>query len=461
MGLLVTVSTRKCRSETKKKGLKNDQHRLGHVVNVIVAGQEPGVPVRFFIYIMIKKPLFIACLTVFIDMIGVGIFLAIIPVIFISQNVSPSNHSFNISIETGYILLGLIIGSYSFAQFFSAPVLGQLSDHYGRKKILVASFLGTALSHILFAIGLYFGNIPILFISQIVNGITGSNMSVAKASVADITDKKDLSKNFGLLGAIYGIGFISGPFLGGLLSNSSFVPWFNITTPFWFASGLSFLSAIIILFVFAETLKERSQKPIITWTQPLKNIARAFSFPKLRIIFISEFLFHAGFTFFGVFFSVILIRKFGFAEQGIGNFYGYIGAWIIFTQLILTRILSRWLREEQILSVALVFLGIAVYLFLLPSSWLTLLFIAPLIAIFNGLSHSNLSGLLSRITDDKMQGEVMGVNTSVQSLAQSIPPLLAGYIAATFSSNTPILISSVLIVLGGVCFIIFYTKTEL
>lgn len=393
-------------------------------------------------------------------MIGAGIFLAIIPIILTSQSVASSTFSLNITTETGYILLGFIIGTYSFAQFFSAPVLGQLSDYYGRKRILVISFLGTSISHILFALGIYFGNIPILFLSQIINGITGSNMSVAKASVADITSKEDRSKNFGLLGAIYGIGFIVGPFLGALLSNPSLVSWFNITTPFWFAGILSLLSSILILSIFTETLKEQSEKPIITLTQPLKNIIKAFSFPKLRTIFISEFLFHAGFTFFGTFFSVLLIQKFGFGEQGVGNFYGYIGIWIIFTQLILTRIVSRWLREEKIIPITLIALGIMVYLFILPSVWWILLLIAPLIAILNGLSHSNISGLLSMVTNDKMQGEILGVNTSIQSLAQSIPPLFAGYLAATFSLNTPIVISSVLIILGGIYFIVASPKQE-
>lgn len=409
----------------------------------------------FILIIMIKKPLFIACLTIFIDMIGVGIFLAVIPVVFTSQSIDSSSSFLNISTDAGYILLGLIVGSYSFAQFFAAPVLGQLSDHYGRKSILVISFLGTSVSHALFALGVYFGNIPTLFVSQIINGVTGGNMSVAKASVADVTSKEDRSKNFGLLGAIYGMGFIFGPFLGGLLSNHSFVSWFNITTPFWFASILSLLSAVIILFIFKETLKGQTQRPIIRWYQPLSNIYKAFSFPKQRTIFISEFFFHAGFTFFGTFFSVLLINKFGFAGQGVGNFFGYIGVWIIFTQLILTRAVSKWWREEQVIPFVLTSLGLVVYLFILPDTWWLLLFVAPFIAIFNGLSHSNLSGFLSRITDDRMQGEILGVNTSVQAFSQSIPPLLAGYMAATFSIDAPIIASSVLIVLGGVYFVIF------
>lgn len=408
----------------------------------------------------LKHPLIVILFTVFVDMLGFGILIPVIPLLL----ASPTSEFFllphNFTIQQGYILLGFLSAVFPIGQFIATPILGQLSDKFGRKKLLAFSLFGTCISYLIFALGIYTKNLPLLFFSRFFDGLTGGNISVAMASIADISLPKDRAKNFGLIGAAFGFGFIVGPYLGGKLSDPAIVSWFSAITPFLFAAVLSFVNVLSVIFFFPETLKELGHDLQIKWSKSLNNIMHAYSMKELRVLFLTNFLFQAGFSFFVTFFSVYLINKFGFKQGNIGDFFAYIGIWVAITQGLVTRKLSGKFKEADILKVSLFGVAGMLIVYMLPNAAWQFLFVVPFFAIFNGLVQANSSGLVSRSVDWKIQGEVLGVNASVQALAQSIPPILSGFIAASLSPESPIIVAASVIFAAAVIFFIFYKPVK-
>lgn len=404
----------------------------------------------------LKHPLLVIIFTVFVDMLGFGILIPVIPLLLADPVSSYYLLPKGFSVSHGYIILGFLMAVFPIGQFIATPILGELSDKFGRKRILSLSLLGTCISYLIFAFGIYTRNIPLLFFSRFFDGITGGNISVAQASIADITLPQNRAKNFGLMGAAFGVGFIVGPYIGGKLSDPAIISWFNAMTPFVFAAILSFLNIISVLLFFPETLKERQHDLQIRWTRSINNIMHAYSFEKLRVLFFSNFLFQSGFSFFITFFSVFLITKFHFNQGNIGDFFAYIGIWVAFTQIVLTRKLGARYTDWKILRISFFGCAIMIASYLLPNQAWQFLFIVPFFAAFNGLTQANSSALVSKSVDKTIQGEVLGVNASIQALAQAIPPILSGFIAADLSPEASIIVASGVMLLAAVIFWLFY-----
>lgn len=403
-----------------------------------------------------KNPLPIIIFTIFLDALGFGILIPIVPLLLADPTSSFYLLPKNLSVESGYILLGLITAIFPLMQLFSTSILGQFSDKFGRKIILMNTLFVTAFSYALFAFGISIKNIPLLFVARALAGIASGNISVAQASIADVTKPEDRAKNFGLIGAAFGIGFIIGPFLGGKLSDSQVLSFFNPSVPFLFAAILSLVNSFSVRFNFAETNLFINKEPKIQWGKSLANIMKAFKLENLRFLFLTNFLFFSGFTFFVTFISVLLIKKFSFTQGNIGDFFSFMGLWIAFTQGFITRKVAKYFNEQQVLKFTLIGDGIFIGLMYFAPNSLSLYLIAPLIAICNGLSFANMVGLISRSAEAKIQGEILGINASIQALAQLIPPILSGFIAASFSPSAPLIVASVIIIFSGVLFIALY-----
>ncbi len=415
------------------------------------------------------RPLPVVFFTILIDLLGFGILIPVIPQLLANPHSAFYLLPAGWTVKQGYILLGFLTAIYPFMQFISTPILGQLSDRYGRKPILAISLLGTSLSYVLFAIGIMTKNLPLLFIARAFDGITGGNLSVAQAAIADITTPENRAKNFGLIGAAFGLGFIMGPYLGGKLSSPG-VPfislgslhllntpaWFNAATPFWFAALLSFLNVCSVLLIFPETLTKVAKGLTIHWNKSLSNINRAFKLPGLRVSFISIFLFTAGFTFFTTFASVYFVSKFNFTASNVGDYFSYVGVWIALSQAVVTRKVSKVLSEHQVLRFSFIATGLGLLLYFIANARWELFLIAPFFAMFNGLTMANSMALVSRSAGQEIQGEILGISASVQALAQSIPPVLSGYIAASLTPSMPILFAGSTIIIAGVVFITWY-----
>ena len=409
---------------------------------------------------LLQSQLTIIIFTIFLDALGFGIMIPIVPLLLADPSSSFYLLPSQFSIQSGYILLGLITAIFPLMQFFSTSILGELSDKFGRKPILMYTLFGTALSYILFAFGINIKSIPLLFISRALAGITSGNLSVAQASIADVTKPQDRAKNFGLIGAAFGTGFIIGPFLGGKLSDPNLLSFLNPTVPFYFAAFLAFINSLSVKFNFKETNKFLDKSPNLEWGRAITNIFKAFKLQNLRFLFLTNFIFFSGFTFFVTFISVYLIKKFHFTQGGIGDFFSFMGLWIAFTQIVITRQLAKYFNERQVLRFTILLDGVFIgMMFFAQSSWMLYL-IAPFIAICNGLSFANLTGLISRSADQKIQGEILGINASVQALSQLIPPILSGFIAASFAPEAPLIVASVIIMFAGVLFIGLYKESK-
>jgi DHA1 family tetracycline resistance protein-like MFS transporter len=408
------------------------------------------------------NPLPTVIFTIFLDVLGVGVLLPIIPQLLANAHSKYYLLPHGWSFKGGLILLGWLVAIYPLMQFIATPILGQLSDRYGRKKVLSFSIFGTAVGYVLFAIGIITRSLPLLFFSRALDGITGGNLSVAQAVIADVTPPKDRTKQFAKIGAAFGIGFVLGPYLGAKLASPNLnfyglfrTPhWFNPATPFWFTAALSFINFLLILARLPET-HQHMRKVKIKATQSVKNIGTALTYPGLRVIFPSIFLYWAGFSFFQTFFQVLLVNKLHFSPSNVGDFFAYVGIWIAFTQVVITPFVAKKLRNYAVLRYSLFLTGVGLLANLWAHNTTELLLVTPLFAIFLGQTIANSTSLVSTSADKHVQGEVLGINASVQSLAQAIPAALSGYIAA-IGINTPVLVGGITIIVDGAVFWLLY-----
>lgn len=406
-----------------------------------------------------NKALVSVFLTIFIDMLGIGVLIPVYPLLVVSHSpfrITPDSWS----LSSSMIMLGWLSAAFPIAQFLCAPILGQLSDKFGRKKIMALSITGTSISYLLFAVAIITKNIPLLFSSRILDGATGGNISVAQAVIADISKPENRARNFGLIGMAFGLGFIFGPVIGGIFSDWHMVSWFSAATPFFFTSILSIINVILILKFLPETLKVKSEKRLDI-TRPIHNIVMAFSKPGLRNIMPSTFLFNGGFTFFTTFFAVVMSAKYNFSQSGIGNYFAYVGMMIVLSQGLVVRNVAKIAADYQVLRFSI--FGTAFCLlayFMVPANHMYLLFfIPPFMSSFNALTMSFNSTLITRVTPDNMRGEAMGINSSVMAMAQAMPAIISGYIAS-IGTTLPIIVGSFICISGGLSFWLFFNPKQ-
>ena len=402
---------------------------------------------------MQKKTLAILFVTLLIDMIGIGMIIPILPIIF----TDPASPSFLLSgYTTGeqYLIAGFLTALFGLMQFLGAPLLGELSDVYGRKKLLTLGVGVLALSQLLFGFGIEIGSLALLFFSRAIAGLAGANFSIAQASIADITDPKDRAKNFGLIGAAFGIGFILGPTLGGALAHL----FDNAAAPFWVASAIGVVNVLSVSLFLPETNHHREDTRHFHWLKGVQNILTAWRDMDARPVYLSSFLYASGFTFFTSFVGIMLVARFGLDESAIGTFFGVVGIWIVVTQLFILRFLTKYYNEKTILRVSLLVLAgtLALYPFV-PSVFL-LYSLTPLLAIPNGLSMANMGALVSKSVSPKKQGAALGINGSLMALSGGMVPLLAGVISGLLGLQAPFIVGALLVTTAWLTLFVFLKR---
>lgn len=393
-------------------------------------------------------------ITTFIDLLGVGIIIPIIPAIFFEGDTGFLDASY--SKQTVTFVFGLLLASYPFMQFFGAPMLGALSDKYGRKPILKIALVGTFFGYLLFAYGLMTQNLFLLFLGRLIPGFTGGNISIVTSAIADVSDKESRTKNFGLIGMAFGLGFILGPSIGGILSDNTILPWFDLYVPFLFTAMLTVLNIILVQFNFIETLKTRINTKVNVF-KGIQNIATSFRNPQLRSVFTIVLLLSIGFTFYTNFFSAYLYVKFDFTTKDVGFLYGYVGIWLAITQGLLVRSLSSKFSPKKILIISIPMLAIGLGLILVPTEGWMFYLVNPIVAVFYGLTSPNITSLVSEQVDETMQGSILGINQSMNSFGQVVTICIGGYILG-LGDNFPLIASVGFILLAFIVFALTRSK---
>lgn len=329
-------------------------------------------------------------------------------------------------------LLGFALAAYAFAQFFSAPILGTLSDHKGRKTILIYAISMAVIGYIIGGFGIYWRSYSLLLFGRIMEGAASGSISVAYATLADISSGRAKTHNFGWLGASWALGFILGPFAGGYLSATELFPGFDYATPFWFASVLSLINLSLVVFFLRETYTPSFTKKMSLW-QGITNLRKAWHLTSLRQMLVAMFIFFLGWETFALFIPIFLIDRFGFDSLNIGNFYAFLGGGFVIGNTFILRLVSH-IAPDRLLKFGLPAFGLYIFPLMFFHSlplfivWLALIPIVGAVLFALGPIH------VSNTSAPSQQGEVLGIFQSVQAGSLALPPLLFGSIAAVYPS---------------------------
>jgi len=365
---------------------------------------------------MKRSPLIVIFTTVFIDLVGFGIVIPVLP--FYAEGTA-----FNATPRT----VGLLFASYSIMQLIFSPVLGRLSDKYGRRPVLLLSIIGTGIGFLILGMA---KTVLMLFIGRILDGITGGNISTAQAYIADITTKENRAKGMGLIGAAFGLGFIFGPAIGGILSQ-----W-GIHVPFMFAAALCFANALLLYFRLPETVTPDHPAKISaaggrSWGQVWLSLKQ----PRLAFVLVIYFLFIVAFSIMTSSFSFYTMFRFGYDAQHTGYLFAYVGVIAVIIQGgLIGRLVKRFGELPLVIVGALCF---AISLFAVPfvgpaaGGLAGLLIGGGVFSMGNSLATPALTSLASKSVGPEQQGVVLGVTQSTASLARAVGPSLAALLISS------------------------------
>ncbi len=381
--------------------------------------------------------LFVLMLVGFIDQLGLGLVYPLFAVMLFDP--ASTLVASDTSDATRGFIFGLLIGTTPISQFFSAPMLGALSDKKGRREILKWGLFTGVVGYVFAVLGILFGNISLLFIYRLLVGVSDGTAAVAHAAIADLSTEENKSRHFSLFNMALGAGFALGPFIGGKLSDPEFFSWATYATPFYFAGAMSFLNMFLVMFKFPESRLVNSDVKY-NILEGLYNIKRAFFWKELRLLFLGGFAFVFGWCFFMEFAPLLLRQQFNFQASGIGDFYGYCGLWYSLSTGLLTAPLVNRFPPEKLVPKALLLLGAYLPMYFLVSEPQQLWIFLPLMLFLVALVFPTSSALISNYTSADRQGEVLGIHHSVGAVAIGSSPIIAGAIVAEYP---------VLIIWGG------------
>jgi len=366
---------------------------------------------------MNRSPLVVILLTVFIDLVGFGIVIPVLPYYLESPRFRASP-----------IALGLLFASYSAMQLVFSPILGRWSDKHGRRPVLLLSLLGTGVGFLILGTA---ETLSMLFVGRIIAGVTGGNISTAQAYIADVTTPENRAHGMGLFGAAFGLGFIFGPAIAGVLSQ-----W-DISLPFYFAGALSFANAALLYFTLPETVTP--DHPARATRRGWGHFLRSFRQPALALVLAIYFLFVVAFSIMTTVFALYTMYRFGYGPAHNGYLFAYIGLLAVVVQGgLIGRLVKRFGELPLVIAGALL---LAVNLLVLPyvgPGWGGLAGLLAVMTCFsfgNSFATPSLTSLASTSVGAAEQGGVLGVSQSAASLARVVGPAVGGLLI--YSASAP------------------------
>ncbi|MCC7124578.1 MAG: MFS transporter [Acidobacteria bacterium] len=358
------------------------------------------------------SPLAIIFVTVFIDLLGFGIIIPLLP--FYAESFG----------ATAFVV-GLLGTSFSLMQFLFSPVWGRWSDRVGRRPVILIGLAGSALSYMALALA---DTLTLVFVARILGGIAGANIPTAQAYIADVTTPENRAKGMGMVGAAFGLGFIFGPAIGGTLSA------FGPSVPMWCASVLCTANLIAAYFLLPESRHADEMRPTLGRMEALR---RAFADRRLILVLALYFIVTAAFSGFETTFALFSERRFGFTVATIGYLFAFIGLTLAIVQgLLVGRVVKR-IGEARLIPIAIATIGVGIGM--VPFAWSipTLLVAVGTLALGMGFNSPALGATVSKLTHRDDQGGMLGLASSLSSLGRVVGPASGGFLFDHFGMAMP------------------------
>lgn len=378
-----------------------------------------------------RSPLGIVFVTVFLDLVGFGIVIPLLPLYAQRYGAGP-------------VAVAWLLAVYSLMQFLFAPAWGRLSDRVGRRPVLLVGLFGSAATYLAFGLA---GSFPLLFLARALNGAAGANIGVAQACIADVTRPDERAKGMGMIGAAFGLGFIVGPAVGGVLSRWGF------QAPFLFAAAVTLVNAVAAVFRLPETLppERRTGRPRApTLTDRARALFGRDTPGRLRALYLTGFLFILAVAAFEGTFSLWADARWHMSRHDVAFFFVYLGAVVAVAQGGVVGPLVRRLGERRTALLGLAGVAAGGVLAAGARSWPVLFAALGVLALGQGLASPSVSSLISRQGGPAEQGRVLGIFQSLSALGRAAGPVAGGLAMAHVGLGAPFLSASAVSALAAV-----------
>ena len=404
-------------------------------------------------------PFFIAAfpllLVLFIDGMGLGLVFPLVN----SLIIDPSTDflAAGTSDGTRSFLYGIIIGIFMLCWFFGAAILGDVSDSIGRKKALMICLLGSFGGYFLASIAVITKSVSLLIAGRVIAGFTSGSQPIAQAAMVDMSTLKTKARNIGLVLMSLSIGFVIGPIIGGVLSDSRLVSWFTFSTPFTFVALLSLLNALLLKLLFKESFI-RKNKLSIKYFHAIKIFISAFRHPTICFLSLIFLIFMLGWSNYYTYATIFVFKKYGFDPLYTTLFMSCLGVGFALGASVVTQYFTRWLSLKSTIITCLILSSLSTLVMLVTTesiyAWITVI---PT-AIFALTAYSASLALFSNQVDQNSQGWVMGITGAIMALSFGIIGLLGG-VLLHHSENIP-MIASIIGLLAAAALMVFYHPTQ-
>ncbi len=381
-----------------------------------------------------RRNLTLLFLFVFVDVLGFSLILPLLPYY---------AATFGAQAE----VVGLLLGANALTQLLGAPILGRLSDRHGRKPLLLLSLAGTVAGFLMLGLA---RSLAMLFASRIVDGFLGGNISLAQAYISDVTEGKERTKGFGLIGAAFGLGFIFGPALGGALAGGG-----NYALPALLAAGLSSLNLLGVLLWLPESLprkerERRMQEPRAAFS--LRVLGEALKLPCVGPLLQTQFFYSLAFTLFETVFSLFALERLGLDARTTSFVLTYVGILVVLVQGVFIRLLVQRFTDKQLVFGGSALLACSLLAWALtPSLGVLLVVLAPL-ALASGVLRVAVNTALTRSVWPEEVGGTLGLSAALSSLTRVIAPTVGGLLLGRVGAPAPGVLGALLML-----WLVYYT----